>query len=158
LETPRDRLEALFRLQRTGKLVTTNLLSTTQHALCIPGYSLLPAGTQAEIENLYATTLRLEDVLDHLIAADRGEVKLDLQRAIDVLTEVYELKVERLEGLLERSYVKANPKEGETDATVLERMEEQRRDRMWPARSASYRKEALARREQIKVHKAKLLA
>ena len=158
LETSRDRPEALFRLQRSGELVTTNLLSTAQYALCIPGYSLLPAGTQAQIENSYASTLRIEDVLEHLIAADRGEVKLDLQRAIDVLTEVHELKDERLEGLLERGYVKANPKEGETDATVLERMEEQRRDRMRPARSASFRKDALARREQIKVHKAKLLA
>ena len=77
-------------------------MSTAHYALCIQGYSLLPAGTQAEIENSYATTLRLEDVLDHLIAADRGEVKLDLQRAIDVLTEIHELKDERLEGLLER--------------------------------------------------------
>ena len=105
LETSRDRPEALFRLQRSGELVTTNLLSAAQYALCIPGYSLLPAGTQAEIENSYASTLRIEDVLDHLIAADRGEVKLDLQRAIDVLTECHELKDERLEGLLEWGYV-----------------------------------------------------
>ena len=102
LETSRDRPEALFRLQRTGELVTTNLLSTAQYALCIPGYSLLPMGTQVKIENSYATTLRLEDVLDHLIVVDWGEVKLDLQRAIDVLIEVHELKDERLEGLLER--------------------------------------------------------
>jgi hypothetical protein len=71
-----------------------------------------------------------------------------------VLTEVHELKDERLEGLLDRGYVKANPEEGETDATVLERMEEQRHDRMWPTRSASFRKEALARREQTKVNNA----
>jgi hypothetical protein len=38
LETSSDRPEALFRLQRTGELVTTNLLSTAQYALCITGY------------------------------------------------------------------------------------------------------------------------
>ena len=77
-------------MQRKGEFVVTNLLTAAEFERCIPGYKAFRGqpGSTAELENLYVSTLRLEDVLDHFIAADRGEVELDLPRAIDVLSGV----------------------------------------------------------------------
>ena len=160
LETSRERPETLFRLQRKGEFVVTNLLTAAEFERCIPGYKAFRGqpGSAAELENLYVSTLRLEDVLDHFIAADRGEVELDLPRAIDVLTEVHALKNERLEGLLERAYVRDDPSAEDTDAKVIASMEEKRRDRMRPVRSNTFRKEQLSQREAVKAHKAKFIA
>ena len=68
LETSRERPETLFRLQRKGEFVVTNLLTTAEFERCIPGYKAFRGqpGSAAELENLYVSTLRTKDVLDHL--------------------------------------------------------------------------------------------
>ena len=158
LEIGLARPEAVFKAQRAGLRIELDLFTEIEFASVIPGYSDFPVGAKAELEIAYVTQGRIDDVLAHLIQADRGTAQLDLQRVIEVLTEIRELKNERLEGILERAYVRTTNIPGENDQTVIAKMDRKWQDTLTPQRSASWRKEELAMRTLVDTQKAKLLA
>ena len=157
LEIGFSRPEALFRAQRAGLRVELDLFTEIEIAFVIPNYTDFPVGAKAELEISYVTQGRIDDVLAHLIKADRGTAQLDLHRVIEVLTEAKELKNERLEGILERAYVRTANLPGENDQTVIAKMDRKRQDRLRPQRSTGWRREELIMRTLVDAHKAKLL-
>ena len=158
LETGFSRPEALFRAQRAGLRVELDLFTEIEFASVIPGYTDFPVGAKAELEISYVSQGRIDDVLAHLIKANRGTAQLDLHRVIEVLTKVRELKNERLEGILERAYVRTANLPGENDQTVIAKMDRKRQDRLRPQRSTGWRREELTMRTLVDAQKAKLLA
>lgn len=158
LETGLARPDVVFKAQRAGLRVELDLFTEIEFASVIPGYTDFPVGAKAELEIAYVSQGRLDDVLSHLIQADRGTSQLNLQRVIEVLSEIRELKNERLEGILERAYVRTTNIPGENDQTVIAKMDRKRQDRLRPQRSTSWRKEELTMRTLVDTQKAKLLA
>jgi hypothetical protein len=153
LEIGFSRPEALFRAQRAGLRVELDLFTEIEIAFVIPNYTDFPVGAKAELEISYVTQGRIDDVLAHLIKADRGTAQLDLHRVIEVLTEVRELENERLEGILERAYVRTANLPGENDQTVIAKMDTKRQDRLRPQRSTRWRREELAMRTLVDAQK-----
>ena len=126
LEIGLARPEAVFKAQRAGLRIELDLFTEIEFASVIPGYTDFPVGAKAELEISYVAQARIDDVLAHLIHADRGTSQLDLQRVIEVLTEIRELKNERLEGILERAYVRTTNIPGKNDQTVIAKMDRKR--------------------------------
>ena len=156
--------QRVFNEQEAGLLVKTDLLSSDEFAEVIPGYLLLGIGARAELEYALVVTRRLNDVLAHFDAGLRGDVEIDVRRSREVLAESRDLLLERVEGVKERAYVKKDCPVGESDETVVAKMDKKRNERMRPKRSGAFAMSATEQQEvdrayakKVAQHKANLL-
>jgi hypothetical protein len=156
--------QRVFNEQEAGLLVKTDLLSSDEFSDVIPGYLLLGIGARAELEYALVVTRRLNDVLAHFDAGLRGDVEIDVRRSREVLAESRDLLLERVEGVKERAYVKKDCPVGESDETVVAKMDKKRNERMRPKRSGAFAMSATEQQEvdrayakKVAQHKANLL-
>ena len=156
--------QRVFNEQEAGLLVKTDLLSSDEFAEVIPGYLLLGIGARAELEYALVVTRRLNDVLAHFDAGLRGDIEIDVRRSREVLAESRDLLLERVEGVKERAYVKKDCPVGESDETVVAKMDKKRNERMRPKRSGAFAMSATEQQEvdrayakKVAQHKANLL-
>ena len=124
--------ERLARRQAQGFVLPVELWQDDEYERVVPGFSKLSPGHQSEVAYGLVSLKRVDDVLQYIEAASRGETGLDIRRLHSVLGDVASVAGERLDGVVHLAAIKAkhstvHPEE--TSEAQLAAMSEKQRKR-----------------------------